>query len=185
MQTTETLTKTKWVIDPSHSEIGFKVKHMMFTNVKGTFKEYGASINTTSDDFLTLKIDLWINAASINTHNEQRDADLRSANFFEVDKFKEIKFTANSFKKLDEEGNYELDGVLIMKGIKKQIKLNVEFAGPVKDPFGNEKALFSIHGKINRTDWGLHWNAVLETGGVLVSEDVWINCEIQLVKQTT
>ena len=183
MQTSEVPVKTKWVIDPLHSEIGFKVKHLMFTNVKGTFKDYDASIYFTNDDFTTAEIDIWINPASINTHSEQRDAHLKSADFFDVEKFKEINFTGNTFIKLYKEDNYELYGELTMKGIKKQIKLNVEIAGVIKDPFGTEKALFSIQGKINRKDWGLNWNAALETGGVLVSNEVWINCEVQLIKQ--
>src|SRR5262245_3123529 len=103
MRTTEILTKTKWVIDQLHSEIGFRVKHLMFTNVKGTFKQYDANIYTAEDDFLTMEIDLSINPASINTHNEQRDAHLRSPDFFDVENFKEINFTSNTFKKVDGE----------------------------------------------------------------------------------
>jgi polyisoprenoid-binding protein YceI len=183
MQTSEISVLTKWVIDPLHSEIGFKVKHLMFTNVKGTFKEYNASIYITNDDFTTAEIDIWINPASIYTHNEQRDAHLRSPDFFDVEKFKEISFTGNTLIRLDEKEDYELFGELTMKGIKKQVKLNVEMAGIIKDQFGTEKALFSIHGKINRKDWELNWNAALETGGVLVSDEVWINCEVQLIKQ--
>jgi len=185
MQSQEISAKTKWVLDPLHSEIGFKVKHLMFTNVKGTFKEYDASIYVTDDDFTTAEIDVWINSASIDTGNNQRDTHLRSADFFDVEKFKEINFTGNSFIKVGDGDNYKLYGELTMKGIKKQIQLNVELGGLVKDPFGTEKALFSINGKINRKDWGLNWNAALETGGVLVSEDVWINCEVQLVKQSS
>ena len=185
MQPQEISTKTKWIIDPLHSEIGFKVKHLMFTNVTGTFKEYDASIYVTDDDFTTAEIDVRINPASIETGNNQRDTHLKSADFFDVEKFKEINFTGNSFIKVGAADNYKLYGELTMKGIKKQIKLNIELGGLVKDPFGTEKALFTISGKINRKDWGLNWNAALETGGVLVSEDVWINCEVQLVKQSS
>ena len=177
----QVLTKTKWVIDPLHSQVGFKVKHLMISTVRGAFKEYDLSIYTTEEDFLSAEIDFWINPASIDTGQEKRDAHLRSADFFDVENFKEINFTGNTFEKLDED-NYALYGDLTMKGIKKQIKLNVEFAGVVKDPWGNHKAIFNINGKINRKDWGLNWNAALETGGVLVSEDVWINCEVQLMK---
>ena len=155
----------------------------MFTNVKGTFKEYDTSIYITNEDFTTAKIDIWINPASINTHNEQRDAHLKSADFFDVEKFKEINFTGNTFIKLDEEDHYKLYGELTIKGIRKQVQLNIEMADIIKDPFGTEKALFSIHAKINRKDWGLNWNAALETGGFLVSDEVWINCEVQLIKQ--
>ena len=178
----QVLTKTKWVIDPMHSQIGFKVKHLMVANVRGTFKEFEASIYTTDEDFLSAEIDFWINPASIDTGQEKRDDHLRSADFFDVDKFKEINFTGNTFEKVGEE-RYALYGDLTMKGIRKQIKLDVQFGGVIKDPWSNHKAIFTINGKINRKDWGLNWNAALETGGVLVSEDVWISCEVQLMKQ--
>jgi polyisoprenoid-binding protein YceI len=181
---TEANTKTKWSLDPAHSEIGFKAKYLMFTNVGGSFEEFDASIYTTGEDFMTAEIDCWINAASINTGNEKRDAHLKSADFFDVENFKEINFTANTYENVDNDGSYELYGELTIKGIKKQVKLDVEFGGVVKDPWGNHKAVFNINGKINRKDWGLNWNAALETGGVLVSEDVWISCEVQLTKQS-
>ena len=182
METTEKVT-TRWAIDPMHSEIGFTVKHLMFTNVRGSFKEYGADIVTTGKDFMTAEVDFWINPASITTGDEKRDGHLKSADFFDAEKFKEINFTGNTFEKASGEGRYHLYGDLTMKGIKKQIKLEVEFGGVVKDPWGNEKAVFSVSGKINRKDWGLNWNQALEAGGVLVSEDVRINCEVQLVKK--
>jgi polyisoprenoid-binding protein YceI len=178
------LTKTKWGIDPVHSEIGFKTKYLVFTNVRGTFKEFDASIYTAGEDFMSAEIDFWINPASVSTGNEKRDAHLMSADFFDVENFKEINFTGNTYENVDNDGSYTLYGDLTIKGIKKQIKLDVEFGGVVKDPWGNHKAVFSINGKINRRDWGLNWNAILETGGVLVSEDVWISCEVQLTKQS-
>ena len=183
-KTAKTETKTKWGIDPAHSEIGFRVKHLMVANVRGTFKEYDGSIYTTGEDFTTAEIDFWISPASISTGEEKRDAHLKSAEFFDVEKFKEIHFTGNTFEKKDENGRYSLYGDFTMKGVKKQIELDVDFGGIVKDPWGNQKAVFTISGKINRKDWGLSTNVALETGGVLVSEDVWINCEIQLSKQS-
>jgi len=184
MQTTEVITKIKWAIDPLNSQIGFRVKHLMFTNVRGSFKEFDASIYTTGEDFTTAEIDLWINPASIDTGNEKRDEHLKSTDFFEVEKFREINFMADSLLEVDKDGNYELYGALTLKGISRQIKLNVEFGGLRKDPWGTDRALFTINGKINRKDWGLNWNAALETGGVLVSEDVWIICELQLIRQS-
>ena len=178
----QVLTKTKWVIDPLHSQVGFKVKHLVVSTVRGTFKEYDLSIYTTEEDFLSAEIDFWINPASIDTGQEKRDAHLRSPDFFDVENFKEISFTGNTFEKVSED-SYALYGELSMKGTRKQIKLDVEFGGVIKDPWGNHKAIFAINGKINRKDWGLNWNAALETGGVLVSEDVWINCEVQLTRQ--
>jgi polyisoprenoid-binding protein YceI len=175
--------KTKWVIDPVHSEISFKVKHLMITNVKGVFKEFDASIYITGEDFMTSEIDFRMNPASVDTGASDRDAHLKSADFFDVEKFKQISFTGNSYEAVDNDGSYKLYGDLIIKGISKQIKLDVEFGGVMKDPWGNEKAGFTISGKINRKDWGLNWNAALETGGVLVSDEVSISCEVQLVKQ--
>jgi len=184
METTAATTKTKWGIDLAHSEIGFKVKHLMIANVRGTFKEFDASIYTTGEDFMSAEIDFWLNPASVDTGDEKRDAHIKSADFFDAEHFKEINFTANSYEDVDHDGSYELYGDLTIKGIKKRIKLDVEFGGVVKDPWGNEKAVFTINGKINRKDWGLNWNAALEAGGVLVSEDVWISCEVQLAKQS-
>lgn len=179
----ETAVKTKWTIDPSHSEIGFKVRHLMITNVKGTFNEYDASIYTTGDDFLTSEVDVWINPASVDTGDEKRDGHMKSADFFDVEKFKEITFSGNTYEKTSTEGKFILWGDLTIKGITKRIKLEVEMLGKMKDPWGNEKVGFSIQGKVNRKDWGLNWNAALEGGGVLVSEEVQINCEIQLVQK--
>jgi polyisoprenoid-binding protein YceI len=184
MKTNETSSKIKWQIDPVHSEIGFKVKHLMITNVKGTFKEFDASIYTTGEDFMTSEIDFWLNPASIDTGDQKRDTHLKSPDFFDVENHKQISFTGNTYEKVDDDGSYTLYGDLTIRGIKKQVKLDVEFGGVMKDPWGNEKAGFSINGKINRNDWGLNWNAALEAGGVLVSNDVLISCEVQLIKQS-
>ena len=170
----------KWVIDPVHSEIDFKIRHLMITNVKGNFKEFDASIYTTGNDFLTAEVDCWINAASVDTGNEDRDTHVKSADFFDVEQFPQITFKADTYEKVDGDGSFELWGVLTIKGITKKIKLDVEFGGIMKDPWGNEKAGFTINGKINRKDFDLNWNTALETGGVLISDEVKINCEIQL-----
>ena len=179
-----TLVKTKWGIDPAHSEIAFKVKHLMITNVKGLFKEYGASIYTTGEDFLTSDIDFWMDPASVETGVADRDAHLKSADFFDVENYKRIHFIGKSYEKVDNDGSYELWGDLTIKDVTKEIKLDVEFGGVMKDPWGNEKAGFSINGKLNRKDFGLTWNAALEAGGVLVGDNVSISCEVQLVKQS-
>ena len=184
METTEVTRKTKWGIDPVHSEIGFKVKHLMITNIRGTFQEFDASIYTTGEDFMTSEIDFWLSPASITTGDDKRDAHLKSADFFDVENYKEINFMGNSYENVDKDGSYELYGDLTIKGIMRQVKLDVEFGGVIKDPWGNHKAGFTINGKINRKDWGLNWNTALEAGGVLVSEDVYISCEVQLVKQS-
>src|SRR5580765_4096462 len=122
METTAADTRTKWTIDPAHSEIAFRVKHLMITNVRGTFKEFDASIYTIGEDFMSAEIDFWLNPASITTGDEKRDAHLRSADFFDVENFKEINFTGNTYEKVDKAGHYELYGDLTIKGIKKQVK---------------------------------------------------------------
>lgn len=184
MKTAEAGIKIKWGIDPAHSVVGFKVKHLMIANVRGIFKEFGASIYTTGEDFMIAEIDFWLNPASVETNDEKRDGHIKSVDFFDVENFKEINFTGNTYEEVDKDGSYELYGDLTIKGIKKQIKLDVEFGGAMKDPWGNGKAVFFVNGKINRKDWNLNWNAALEAGGVLVSEDVRISFEFQLVKQS-
>lgn len=176
------MTRVKWGIDPTHSEIAFKVRHLMITNVKGVFKEFDAVIYTTAEDFMTAEIDFWANAASVDTGDLKRDEHMKNADFFDVENHKQITFTGNTIEKVDNDGSYEMYGDLTIKGIKRQVKLDVEFGGVMKDPWGNEKAGFTLNGKINRKDWGLNWNAALEAGGVLVSETVTISCEVQLLK---
>ena len=173
-------TTTKWVLDPTHSELTFKVRHMMITNVKGEFKSY--SVEADGDDIFKSNVHVIIDAVSINTNNEDRDNHLKSGDFFDAENHKELTFKSTSFKQ-KEDDEYELKGLLTIKGISKEITLEVEFGGINKDPWGNEKAGFSVEGKINRKDWGLNWNSALETGGVLVSEEVKISGEMQFVKQ--
>jgi len=175
-------TRTKWVIDPAHSEILFKVKHMMITNVKGEFRGFTAELNSDGNNFIADSIRVNINASSIFTNNNDRDAHLKGTDFFDADNHKELTFVGKSLKKIDDE-NFQLTGDLTIKGVSNEITLDVEFGGINKDPWGNEKAGFSLNGKINRKDWGLTWNAALETGGVLVSDEVKISAEVQFVKQ--
>lgn len=173
--------QTKWSIDPAHSEIAFKVRHLMIAHVKGTFKTFDASIYTSSKDFNSVEIDLWIDASSITTGDAKRDEHLKSAEFFDVQNHKQITFVSTSIQKTDSIDNHELYGKLTINGIAKIIKLNVQFGGIIKDPWGNEKAGFTIIGTIRRSDWGLVWNATLETGGLMVSEEVSISCELELI----
>ena len=175
-------TKT-WALDPTHSEVQFKIKHLMITNVTGSFDIFTVSAQTEDEDFTKAKVSFTADVNSISTNNEQRDGHLKSADFFDVENHKELTFKSTSFKQKDDD-EYELKGILTIKGISKEIKLEAEFGGINKDPWGNEKAGFSIEGKINRKDWGLNWNAALETGGVLVSEEVKIFGELQFVKQS-
>lgn len=183
MSETAAITKTKWNIDKAHSEVGFIVKHLMITNVKGYFNEYDASIYTTDEDFTTAEVDFWLDPSSVDTGDANRDNHLKSADFFDVENFKQIHFTTDfAIEKVDNDGSYEVWGDLTIKGIKKQIKLSIEFGGIVKDPWGNHKAGITVNAKINRKDWGLNWNAALEAGGVLVSDEVRITASFQLSK---
>ncbi len=173
---------TKWVIDPAHSEIQFKVKHMMITTVTGSFKEFKSEAETEGENFETAKVSFEANTASVFTNAEQRDAHLRSADFFDSENHPVMSFVSSTLEKIDDE-SWQLKGDLTIRGISKPVKLDVEFGGVGKDPWGNTKAGFSLNGKINRKDWGLNWNAALEAGGVLVSDDVRIYAEVQFAKQ--
>lgn len=171
----------KWSIDQSHSEIGFKVKHLMIAHVKGTFKTFDASIYTTTKDFKTAEIDLWIDASSITTGDEKRDEHLKGVDFFHVEKYKQITFTSSTIGNSAPDGNRELWGELTIKGITRNVKMSVQFGGIITDPWGNEKAGFTINGKIKRSDWGLKWNKVIESGGFILGEEVAIICEAELL----
>ncbi|MDO5655579.1 MAG: YceI family protein [Flavobacteriaceae bacterium] len=173
---------TIWKSDATHSEITFKVRHMMISNVKGEFKEFDAEIVSEGDNFTQAKVKAVIKTDSIFTNNKDRDNHLRSADFFNAETYPEITFEGTSFEKLDED-NYKLHGDLSINGVTKNIALDVDFGGVGQDPYGNTKAGFTMSGKINRTEFGLNWNQALEAGGLLVSEEVKINAEVQFVKQ--
>lgn len=173
---------TKWLLDQTHSELGFKIKHLMISNVSGNFNKFEVEVETTGNDFTTAAITAKIEVASINTNNEQRDAHLRTADFFEAENHPHIIFTSNRIEKLDDE-TFNIFGYITIKDTTKPIKLSVEYSGIAKDPWGNTKAGFTINGKINRKDFGVNYNAALETGGVMLGEELKVNGEIQLVKQ--
>jgi polyisoprenoid-binding protein YceI len=176
------MSTTKWNLDPTHSEIGFKIKHLMITNVSGSFSKFTAEADTNGDDFTTATISFSANIDSISTNNEQRDGHLKSADFFDAASYPTMHFISSKMEKISEE-EYTLHGVLTIRDVTKPVTLAIDFGGIATDPYGNVKAGFSLHGKINRKDFGLTWNAPTETGGLLVSEEVKIHAEIQLVKQ--
>lgn len=180
--TTQTITKTKWNPDPIHSEIGFKVKHMMITNVSGSFGKFDLKVETEENDFTTANIDFEADLNSITTGNADRDNHLKSGDFFDAAKYPHLRFVSTNLEKKDA-GDFVLHGDLTVKDVTRPVVLNVEFGGIGKDPWGNEKAGFTITGKINRTDFNLNWNAALETGGVLVSEEVKLFAEVQLIRE--
>jgi polyisoprenoid-binding protein YceI len=167
-----------WVLDPTHSELQFKVKHLMITNVTGTFNVITAKASTNGQGFNNTTVSFEVDVNSISTGNEQRDGHLRSPDFFNVEVFPTIKFQSTTY----DASTGKITGDLTVRDVTKPVTFDVEFSGMEKDPWGNEKAGFSITGKINRTDFGLNWNAALESGGVLVSEEVKLQAEIQLVK---
>ena len=171
-----------WKPDPVHSEIQFKVRHLMVTNVTGYFRKFDLTVETETDDFNTTKtIEFTADIDSISTSNEQRDTHLKSDDFFNAEKFRQLKFTGKDFKINGDEAT--LEGDLTIRDVTKKIKLNVEYGGTVVDPYGQTKAGFTVTGKVNRKDFNLMWDAVTEAGQVVVSNEIRIHCEIQLVKQ--
>ena len=172
----------KWTIDPTHSEITFKVKHLMISTVTGHFKKFDLVGETETNDFNTAKkIEFTADVDSIDTNNEQRDAHLKSADFFKAEEHPQIKFSGTKYEADGNEG--KLYGNLTVAGTTKPVVLDVEFGGTVVDPYGQTKAGFTVTGKISRKEFGLTWNAVTEAGNVVVSDDIKINAEIQLVRQ--
>ena len=172
----------KWKIDPSHSEVQFKVKHLMITTVTGYFKEFDLEVDTETDDFNTAsRIEFSANIDSIDTNNDQRDTHLKSADFFDSASHKQLRFEGKKYKSDGDEAT--LQGDLTIRGTTKPITLKVEYGGTVVDPYGQTKAGFTVSGKISRKEFGLTWSAVTEAGQVVVSDDIRIHCEIQLVKQ--
>lgn len=179
------MAKIKWAIDHAHSTIGFKVKHMMLTYVSGEFTRYDANIETEDSDFMKASISFEASANSITTASDQRDQHIKSADFLDVDNFPKIRFVATRYESVDNDGSYELFGDLTIRDVTRPLKLDVEFGGVLRDPWGNSKAGFTINGKFNRRDFGLVWNQPLDTGGLLVGEDIRITCEVQLSQQGT
>ena len=167
---------TTWKLDPTHSELTFKVKHMMISYVKGEFTSFDAEITTEDDTFSKAKVSASIKTDSVFTNNTDRDTHLKSADFFNAEKYPVITFEAESL-------TGDVTGNLTINGVTKPVTLDVDFGGIGQDPWGNTKAGFSFEGKIKRSDFGLNWNAALEAGGVLVSDEVKIAGELQFVKQ--
>jgi polyisoprenoid-binding protein YceI len=172
----------KWKIDPAHSEIQFKVKHLMITTVTGYFKTFDLEVETQTEDFNSAtRIEFTADINSIDTNNAQRDTHLKSADFFDAEKHGQLKFTGKKYEADGDEA--KLHGDLTIRGITKPINLKVEFGGIVVDPYGQTKAGFTVTGKISRKDFGLVWNAVTEAGQVVVSDEIRILAEVQLIKQ--
>jgi polyisoprenoid-binding protein YceI len=177
----ESAVKTKWVIDPLHSEVHFKVKHLVISTVTGTFKSFDGSLETEDADFQNASIEFTLDVNSIDTNQEQRDVHLKSADFFDAEQFPKISFKSASFTK--DGDDYELSGDLTVKNVTKPVKLNVEYGGTATDFYGNEKAGFEVSGKISRKEFGLTWDGITEAGAIVVGDDIKLNINIQLAKE--
>jgi len=175
-------TATKWVIDPMHSEVQFKVKHLVISTVSGFFKSFEGTLETAGDDFEDAEISFALNIDSIDTNQSQRDEHLKSAEFFDAAQYPQITFKSTSFKKTDDD-EYALTGDLTVKGITKPVTLKAEFGGSTNDFYGNTKAGFEVTGKINRKEFGLTWDGVTEAGSIVVGEDIKLIASVQFAKQ--
>ncbi|GIN87723.1 polyisoprenoid-binding protein [Heyndrickxia sporothermodurans] len=177
------MTISKWTVDALHSGIDFSVKHMMVSKVKGAFQKFNAVIEAEPTDLTTATIDFTIDVASIDTRNNDRDNHLRSADFFDVEQFPTMTFKSTKIEKTGED-EYSVTGDVTLHGVTRQETFNATFEGLAKDPMsGAEKVGFSANGKIKRSDYGLTWNAALETGGVLVGDDIKVSIEIEAAKE--
>ena len=176
------MAKQKWVIDPIHSDVSFKVRHMMITNVTGTFDVFEGTMLSDKPDFSDAEISFEAEIASINTRNNQRDEHLRSNEFFNASEAPKITFKSEQFKQLGN-GLAELIGTINIRNVSKPITLKAEHTGTVVDPWGQVKAGFELSGSINRSDFGLHWNASSEDGVIVLAEEVKLMINAQLVKQ--
>jgi polyisoprenoid-binding protein YceI len=174
-----TATQTKWAIDPTHSEVQFKVKHLVISTVTGSFKKFSGEVVSDGDDFNNATTTLNIDVDSIDTNQADRDGHLKSDDFFSAAQHKTITFNGKLTKS---GGDYKLTGDLTIRGVSKPVTLDVEFGGVVKDPWGNIKAGFELNGKINRKDFGLAWSALTEAGGMVVGDDVKLHMNIELAK---
>ena len=175
-----TLTGT-YAVDPSHSRIGFVARHAMVTKVRGSFNEFEGSGHFDANDPTRSRLELTIKAASIDTRNPDRDAHLRSNDFFAMDEYPEIRFSSTAVELVDAE-NYRVTGDLTIKGVTKPVTVDFEYTGTATDPFGNQRIGFEGKTTVNRKDWGVNWNAALEAGGVLVSEKVTLEFEVSAIR---
>ena len=177
---TAALVATKWGIDPTHTEVQFKVKHLVISTVTGFFKKFSGSIESESDDFNGALVNFSIDVNSIDTNQPDRDTHLKSPDFFAAEQYPTLEFTGTL--KLVSNGKFKLVGALTLRGTTKNLELDAEFGGIMVDPWGNTKAGFEINGKVNRKDFGLTWNAVTEAGGMVVSEEVRLHINAELAK---
>jgi len=171
---------TKWAMDASHSEVQFKVRHLMVSWVTGSFQKFTATVETEGEDIASAKVNFTADLSSISTNNEQRDAHLRSTDFFDAGNHPQLVFESTNLEKVSEV-EYKMHGTLTIRGTSKPITLKVEFGGIMKDPWGNTRTGFTVSGKLNRKDFGVNFSMLSETGGVLLGDDVTINANAEFV----
>lgn len=181
METTTQNAVSVWNIDPSHSSLHFSVKHMIISQTKGAFGDYTLKVESKGADFTDAKIELEIDVNSINTNVTDRDNHLRSADFFDVATYPKIKFVSTSMKTINGE-DFILKGNMTIKDVTKEMEFKVNFGGQVIDPWGNVRAGFTLEGAIDRFEYGLTWNALIESGGAMVGKSVKLAAEIEIVK---
>ena len=173
--------QTKWTVDKAHSKVQFTVTHLIISEVTGQFKSFDGNIESSKDDFTDAKVDFTMDVNSISTDNDARDKHLKSDDFFNAEKFPKITFKGKSFKKVDVK-NYKLVGDFTIRDITKEITLDVIYNGSIKDPWGNTKAGFKVKGEINRFDYNLKWNSLMEAGGAVVGKTVAMVIDLELQK---
>jgi len=174
---------TKWVLDPTHSEVNFKAKHLVISTVSGKFRKFEGTVETESDnDFSSAKVEFTVDVASIDTNQDPRDEHLRSADFFDAVNHPNIVFKSTSFEK-DGDDEFTLTGDLTIRGITKPVKLDVEFGGTTTDAYGNFKAGFDVSGQVSRKEFGLTWNAVTEAGSVVVGDTIKFQISVQFIRE--
>lgn len=176
-----TATKTLWKIDPTHSEVQFKVKHLVISTVTGSFGSYDGKIEADGDDFVNAKATFTADIDSISTNNEDRDQHLKSDDFFNAEKYPQLTFESTNFKKVGE-GEYKVTGDLTIRDVTKEVELDVVHGGTVGDPYGNTKAGFEVTGTINRKEFGLTWDAVTEAGNVVVGDKIKLHLNVQFIQ---
>jgi polyisoprenoid-binding protein YceI len=176
----DNLVKSSWKVDKAHSKMGFSARHLVISEVEGQFREFDINVNA-GEDFIDSEIEVTIKTASIDTGNSDRDNHLKSPDFFDAANYPEIKFVGSSLEKIGDE-KFKLKGDLIIRGISNPIELDVTYGGKIKDPWGNDRAGFQIEGKLNRFDYDLKWNSLMETGGAVVGKIIKLICQFELIK---
>ncbi len=180
--TTQTQTKATWAIDPSHSEVMFKVKHLVISTVTGYFRSFEGGAETEGDDFTTAKVWFKADVNSIGANSAQRDGHLKSADFFDAESHPNLTFESTSITGQGD-GKYLVKGMLTMRGVTKEVELHAEHGGVMLDPWGLTRTGFEMTGEINRKDWGLHWHVVTDNGGLVAGDKVKLHVNAELTKQ--